>query len=66
MQSNFKISLEAARVNAKLTQKEVAKKMHISCATLVAWENGTTEPKISQARELSELYSMPLDYISLP
>ena len=63
---NIRISLEAARVNAKLTQKEVCEKMHISGATLISWENGTTEPKISQARELSNLYEMPLDYISLP
>ena len=35
---NLRISLAAARVNAGLTQAEVAKTLHISPNTLVAWE----------------------------
>jgi len=63
---NIQISLAAARVNAKMTQADVAKAMHVTKSTVVAWENGKTEPKISQARELSELYSFPLENIFLP
>lgn len=63
---DIKISLAAARVNAKLTQEDVAKHLNVSKNTVVAWEKGTTEPKISQSRQLSELYKMPLDYIFLP
>lgn len=62
----IQISLAAARVNAGMTQQEVAKKMRVSKNTVVAWESGKTEPKTSQARELSNLYKMPLDYIFLP
>ena len=62
----LKISLAAARVNAGLTQEEVAKFMRVSKNTVVAWEKGNTEPKISQAKELSNLYQMPLDHIFLP
>lgn len=62
----IKISLAAARVNAGLTQEEVARHMHVSKNTVVAWEKGNTEPKISQAKELSRLYEMPLDLIFLP
>lgn len=62
----IQISLAAARVNAKLTQDEVAKAMKVSKNTVVAWENGKAELRISQARELSELYHMPLDNIFLP
>lgn len=58
---NFSISLAAARVNAKLTQPEVCEKLKISVNTLVNWEKGINEPKISQARELSRLYNIPLD-----
>ena len=58
---NFRISLAAARVNAGLTQAEVAKILHISPNTLVAWEKGKSEPSISQGRVLGELYNMPLD-----
>lgn len=36
----LQISLAAARVNAGLTQEEVAKNMKISKNTLVNWEKG--------------------------
>lgn len=62
----IKISLAAARVNAGLTQENVAKALHISKQTVVNWEKGISEPNISQGRALSELYKMPLDYIFLP
>lgn len=62
----LQISLAAARVNAELTQDDVAKAMKISKNTLVNWEKGLSEPTITQGRKLSELYNMPLDYIFLP
>lgn len=63
---DLQISLAAARVNAGLTQEEVAKKMGVTKNTVVAWEKGSSEPKISQARKLSEIYGIPLNYIFLP
>ena len=62
----LQISLAAARVNARLTQEEVAKKMKISKNTLVNWEKGKAEPTISQGRQLSLLYKISLDNIFLP
>ena len=62
----IQISLAAARVNAGLTQEEVAKRMKVSKNTLVNWEKGTSEPTITQGRELSRLYCIPLDNIFLP
>lgn len=62
----LQISLAAARVNARLTQSDVAQHMKVSKQTIVNWENGKTEPTINQAKALSELYRMPLDYIFLP
>lgn len=62
----LQISLAAARVNAGLTQEEVAKKMGISKNTLVKWEKGVSEPSISQGRKLSAIYDMPLNNIFLP
>ncbi len=61
--TNTMISLEAARVNAKMTQSEVAKVLKITVNTLVNWEKGRSEPTIGQARKLSELYNMPLSNI---
>lgn len=62
----LQISLAAARVNAGLTQEEVARAMKVGKQTIVSWEKGNSEPKMSQSRQLSELYHMPLDYIFLP
>lgn len=62
----LQISLAAARVNAEMTQDDVAKEMHISKQTIVNWEKGKSEPTISQAKSLAELYKIKLDYIFLP
>lgn len=62
----LQISLAAARVNANLTQRDVAKALGISTQTLVNWESGRTEPSANQARALASLYKIKLDYIFLP
>lgn len=61
-----KISLEAVRVNAKMKQKEWAKKLGVSQATVINWEKGNTEPSLSQLRYMSELSGIPMDYIYVP
>lgn len=61
-----RISLEAARVNAKLTQKELAEKLGISNVTVVNWEKGVTEPTLSQLRKISQLSGIPMDFIYVP
>lgn len=62
----LQITLRAARVNAGLTQKDVAKKLRLNKQTLVNWENGLSEPKLSQARKLCGLYGLSIDNIFLP
>ena len=51
---------------AEMTQDEVAKALHVGKQTIVNWEKGATEPKISQIRQLSALYKMPIEHIFLP
>lgn len=62
----LQISLAAARVNAEMTQEDVAKELHVGKQTIVNWEKGATEPKISQMRQLSVLYKIPVENIFLP
>ena len=62
----FQISLASARVNAKMTQEEVAKIMHVSKTTIVNWEKGKNTPGIPELSMLCELYKVPMDYIFLP
>lgn len=57
------ISLAAARVDAGMTQEEVAKALKISKNTVVSWEKGTSEPKISHIRSLCDLFNRPIDDI---
>jgi DNA-binding XRE family transcriptional regulator len=64
--AKIQISLAAARVNARLTQDDVAKTLHITKQTIVNWEKGATEPSINQGRILEKLYGIPMDYIFLP
>ena len=60
------ISLKAARVNAKMTQKEWAEALNVTVDTVLNWENGKSEPKISQAKKMSELSGIPMDFIFVP
>ena len=58
-----KMSLRAARVNAKLTQHEVAKKLEVAVSTVRNWESGNTFPKQPIIEKLCELYNVSYDYI---
>lgn len=58
-----RISLAAARVNAKLTQRELAEKLEVSQTTINNWENGVSEPSLSQLRKISELSGIPMDFL---
>ena len=62
----MQITLAAARVNAGLTQKEVAEEMHISKQTLVNWEKGVTYPKPAYFEMLCRIYNINRENIFLP
>lgn len=62
----LRITLAAARVNAGLTQSDVAKQMEISKQTIVNWENGKVIPKPAQLFMLSTIYNIPIENIFLP
>jgi DNA-binding transcriptional regulator YiaG len=61
-----RISLEAVRVNAKMTQKEWAEMLGVSNATVVNWEKCKTEPSLSQLKTMSKLSGIPMDFIFVP
>lgn len=66
MKEKLQISLAAARVNAGLTQEDVAREMRISKQTICNWENGKSIPKVADMEYLCRLYRMPKDNIFLP
>ena len=63
---DFKISMAAARVNAKMPQEEVASKMHVTKQTIVNWENGRVIPKPAQLKMFCIVVNAPEDAIYLP
>ena len=64
--TKVKISLEAVRVNAKMTQREWAKILGTTNAAVSRWEKGTEEPTLPQVRKMSELSGIPMDFIFVP
>jgi len=59
-----KMTLEAARRNAKLTQMVAAEKLGVAVSTLRNWEKGITFPKQPAIEKMCELYGVPYDFIS--
>jgi DNA-binding XRE family transcriptional regulator len=64
--NNLKITLAAARVNAGLTQSEVASIMHVSKQSIINWEKGKIKLKPAQLEMLLRLYNISMDNIFLP
>lgn len=60
------ITLEAARVNAGLTQKDLAEYLKVTVTTVSNWEKGITEPTATQFRAISEVSGIPMDFLFLP
>ena len=63
---NIKISMASARVNAELTQKELATKCKVSEGTVIKWEKGESSPHIKRLPLLEKAYGIPLDYVKIP
>ena len=57
----MKITLKAARVNAGLTQDEVAEKVKKSKNTIVSYEKGRSIPDIEMGKKLASLYGCSVD-----
>lgn len=62
----IQISLAAARVNARLTQEDVAKMMKIGKRTIINWEKGIVMPSFADLNMLANIYGIPVDNIFLP
>ena len=52
----MQIDIKAARVSAGLTQRDAAKMLGVTQASLCRWERGEREPRLSVFLRLCELY----------
>ena len=57
-------TLKELRVEAGLTQKELADKLNISVKTVSHWETGYCEPSISQLITLSDFFGISIDELA--
>ena len=64
--AEIKISLEAARVNARLSQQELANKIGYSRMSVIAWENGRSIPRKSAIISIAQVCGIPIENISMP
>ena len=63
-ENNFPVlSLAAWRVNAKLTQKELAARCHVSESTVIAWESGKRYPNIRKLSLIEQALGVSINYI---
>jgi DNA-binding XRE family transcriptional regulator len=63
---DFKITMAAARVNAGLTQQELADKMQVTKQTIINWEKGRVIPKQAQFAMYCNICNVSQNYIFLP
>lgn len=66
MFADFTISLAAARVNADMTQQQLADALGVDKGTVFNWENGKGVPNANNLRRISEISNIPMDYIFVP
>ncbi|WP_224067577.1 helix-turn-helix transcriptional regulator [Vibrio penaeicida] len=57
----FKDVLKEARMASGLKQSEVAEQMSVTSQTYLKWENGRSEPKITQAGKLSTILNVSVN-----
>lgn len=63
--NELKISLSAARVNAELSQMEVAKMLKVGQQTILNWEKGKVAIPAFQLERLTEIYKIPIENIRI-
>ena len=61
--NDLKISLTAARVNAGLTQKELAEKVGKSEGTIINWEKNPSNIRFHDLKKLCDVLKINIDNI---
>lgn len=62
----FRISLEAARVNAGMKQEEASSKVGVTAKTLSNYERGITAIPAHVLKKAAKIYKVPEEMIRLP
>ena len=62
----MQITLKAARINAGLSQTEVAEKLNRTKETISKWETGKVKLKAIDFQQLCNLYKIEMPNVFLP
>ena len=57
------VRIKELRKKARLSQKELAKKLNITSGAISFWENGITQPSWENIISMAELFNVSADYI---
>ena len=49
-----------------MTQEDIAKALYRNKQTIVNWENGVTEIKVTTSSFFFELYEIPIEFLAAP
>ena len=63
MTEKFNENLKKLRLDAGMTQAEVAKEIGVAKNTYCNWEGGTREPNILKIKMLAKLFGVSVDYL---
>ena len=61
--NSFKENLKNLRIDAKLGQVELAKKLQVSKGIISLWENGLREPNMSSLIAIATFFNVSIDYL---
>ncbi len=61
--SSFRENLKMLRIDAKLGQVELAKKLDVSKGIISLWENGLREPNMSSLIAIAKFFNVSIDYL---
>lgn len=61
--SLFSLRLIALRKKQRLTQADMAEKLHVSRSTYTCYETGTSTPGLSTLSELATIFHVSTDYL---
>lgn len=57
------MKLRELRISNNISQAELGKILNVTGQTILNWENGIFEPKISQLILLAECFNVTIDYL---
>ena len=64
MQNTFSFTLKKLRIELKLSQAELAKRLCVSTKSVSHWETGYTEPSINQLFQRADIFNVSLDELT--